>query len=120
MSSFSSKPTDFPLPGSALASSSPTAESRLATPAQKSSDPDCLFSTEWQPLYLAAMLEIDQRFLFDAIGVAEVALFRRMKTIFYSAEHGSERLALEQAWSALQQRKQQCQGCSNDNVAQAA
>lgn len=77
-------------------------------------------SADWQALCLAALLEVDERVLSETISVAEVAIFRRLKTIFYSAEHRSERAAMEQVWDALQERKHQHQVRLADGSSRAA
>src|SRR4030095_6783704 len=74
-------------------------------------------STEWQPFYFAALIESDEQLVLRMIQSAENAIFKRMKTIYYSHEHRQERVAIEDAWDALQQRKKQCLGRAGDAAA---
>ena len=122
MSSYSRKPNASLHPEGGLSANALPGAQGTSLPSslpQPHPTPAATFE-EWQPLYFAAMLEVDSTMLVEAISLAEVALFRQMKTLFFSAEHSAERSALERAWNALQERKENHQRRMADGSAHAA
>jgi hypothetical protein len=65
-----------------------------------SPSPKILYS-EWQPAYLAALVEVDPKTLFECIIVAETAISNRLHSISHSSDDPAERQAIEDALSSL-------------------
>lgn len=64
------------------------------------SSPQILYP-EWQPEYLAAMLELDPKTLFERVTAAETAIFNRLQVISHSSESDAERQAIADAVARL-------------------
>ena len=77
-------------------------------------------SIEWHRVYVRAVTESNRQLALQAIAAAEAALFRRMKTLYYSSEQSSERAAIEEAWSSLQSVKSKWTNHSVDGPPLAA
>ncbi len=77
-------------------------------------------SIEWHRVYVGAVTESNHQLALQAIAAAEAALFRRMKTLYYSSEQSSERAAIEEAWSSLQSVKSKWTNHSVDGPPLAA
>jgi len=77
-------------------------------------------SIEWHRVYVGAVTESNRQLALQAIAAAETALFRRMKTLYYSSEQSSERAAIEEAWSSLQSVKSKWTNHSVDGPPLAA
>ena len=77
-------------------------------------------SIEWHRVYVGAITESNHQLALQAIAAAEAALFRRMKTLYYSSEQSSERAAIEEAWSSLQSVKSKWTNHSVDGPPLAA
>lgn len=77
-------------------------------------------SIEWYSVYVGAVTESNHQLALQAIAAAEAALFRRMKTLYYSSEQSSERAAIEEAWSSLQSVKSKWTSQSVDGPPLAA
>jgi hypothetical protein len=60
---------------------------------------------EWQGEYLAALLEVDPKTLFERVTAAETALFNRLQDISYNPDTHAERQAIEDALSSLRALK---------------
>jgi hypothetical protein len=56
---------------------------------------------EWQPAYLAAVLELDRRTLFERVAAAETAIFNRLQAIPHNPDTDAERQAIEDALASL-------------------
>jgi hypothetical protein len=56
---------------------------------------------EWQPAYLAALVELDPKTLFERVMAAETAIFNRLQTISHNSDDSAERQAIEDALASL-------------------
>jgi hypothetical protein len=56
---------------------------------------------EWQREYLAALLEVEPKTLFERVTVAETAIFDRLQAISHNSNGKAERHAIEDALAAL-------------------
>ena len=65
-----------------------------------SPSPKILYS-EWQPAYLAALVELDPKTLFERVTVAETAIFKRLQAISHSSDDLAEWQAIEDALANL-------------------
>jgi hypothetical protein len=65
-----------------------------------SSSPKILYP-EWQPAYLAALLELEPNRLFERVMAAETAIFNRLQAIPHNADSHAERQAIEDAVASL-------------------
>ena len=61
---------------------------------------------EWQTEYLAALVELDPKTLFERVTVAETAIFNRLQAISHNSDsHAAERQAIEDALAGLRALK---------------
>ena len=56
---------------------------------------------EWQAEYLAALLEVDPRTLFERVTAAETAIFNRLQAMSHNSDCRAERQAIEDAVASL-------------------
>ncbi len=56
---------------------------------------------EWQAEYLAALVELDPKTLFERITVAETAIFNRLQAVSHHSDGHAERQAMEDALLSL-------------------
>jgi hypothetical protein len=56
---------------------------------------------EWQPAYLAALLELDPKRLFERVTAAETAIFNRLQAMSRNSDGKAERQAIEDALASL-------------------
>jgi hypothetical protein len=56
---------------------------------------------DWQNEYQAALLELDDKKLFERVQAAETAIFNRLQAISGELDCGAERQAIDDALSAL-------------------
>ena len=56
---------------------------------------------EWQAEYLAALVELDPKMLFERVMEAEAAIFNRHQAISHNSDAHAERQAIEDALAAL-------------------
>jgi hypothetical protein len=66
----------------------------------KADSPKILYP-EWQPEYLAALLEVDPKTLFERVTAAETAIFNRLQAISHHPDGHAERQAIEDALASL-------------------
>jgi hypothetical protein len=66
--------------------------------------------SEWQPAYLAALVELDPKTLFERVMVAETAIFNRLQAISHSSDDPAERQAIENALASLRVLKRDSLG----------
>jgi hypothetical protein len=68
-------------------------------------DPSCpspkILYPEWQPAYLAALLELEPKRLFEQVTAAETAIFNRLQAIPHSPDTDAERQAIADALASL-------------------
>jgi len=70
-----------------------------------SSSPKILYP-EWQHEYLAALVELDPKTLFERVTAAETAIFNRLQAISHNSDsHTGERRAIEDALAGLRSLK---------------
>jgi hypothetical protein len=61
---------------------------------------------EWQKEYLAALIELDPKTLFERVTAAETAIFNRLQAISHNSDsHAAERRAIEDALAGLRALK---------------
>jgi hypothetical protein len=60
---------------------------------------------EWQHEYLAALVELDPKTLFERVAAAETAIFDRLQAISRSSDSHAEREAIEDALAGLRTLK---------------
>ena len=65
-----------------------------------SSSPKILYP-EWQHEYLAALVELDPKTLFERVTAAETAIFNRLQAISHNPDSHAERQAIEDALAGL-------------------
>jgi hypothetical protein len=56
---------------------------------------------EWQAEYLAALLEVDRKKLFERVTAAETAIFNRLQAMSHTSDGHAERQAIEDALASL-------------------
>jgi hypothetical protein len=56
---------------------------------------------EWQHEYLAALVELDPKTLFERVRAAETAIFNRLQAISHNPDSHAERQAIEDALAGL-------------------
>ena len=56
---------------------------------------------EWQPAYLAALVELDPKALVERVTAAETAIFNRLQAMSHISDGHAERQAIEDALAAL-------------------
>lgn len=56
---------------------------------------------EWQHEYLAALVELDPKTLFERVTAAETAIFNRLQAISHNPDSHAERQAIEDALVGL-------------------
>ena len=56
---------------------------------------------EWQPAYLAALVELDPKTLFERVMAAETAIFNRLQALSLNSDTHAERQAIEDALASL-------------------
>jgi hypothetical protein len=56
---------------------------------------------EWQAEYLAALLEVDPKKLFERVTAAETAILNRPQAISHTSDGHAERQAIEDALASL-------------------
>ena len=69
--------------------------------AANDSSPLKVLYPEWQNEYQAALLELDHQKLADRVTAAEAAIYKRLQAISESADHQTERQAIEHALAAI-------------------
>jgi len=65
---------------------------------------------EWQPVYLAALVELDRKALAERVAAAETAIFNRLQAISHNSDGHAERRAIEDALAALRVLKRDSLG----------
>jgi hypothetical protein len=60
---------------------------------------------DWQPEYLAALVELDSKTLFERVIAAETAIFNRLQSISQKPDSHAERQAIEDALAGLRALK---------------
>jgi hypothetical protein len=65
-----------------------------------SPSPEILYP-EWQPAYLAALVELDPKTLFERVMAAETAIFNRLQAMSQTSDGQTERQAIEDALASL-------------------
>ena len=83
----------------------PTPSKRLDVMAEPDSASPKLLYPDWEPVYRAALLELDQQKLSERIADAEAAIFTRQQAISQSPNHIAERQAIEDALANLRTLK---------------
>jgi hypothetical protein len=60
---------------------------------------------EWQHEYLAALIELDPKTLFERVMAAETAIFNRLQCLSHTSDSLAERQAIEDALAVLRSLK---------------
>jgi hypothetical protein len=68
---------------------------------EPSSEAPKILYPEWQHEYLAALVELDPKTLFERVAAAETAIFNRLQSISHNPDSHAERQAIEDALVGL-------------------
>ena len=68
---------------------------------EPSSEAPKILYPEWQHEYLAALVELDAKTLFERVTAAETAIFNRLQSISHNPDSHAERQAIEEALASI-------------------